>query len=154
MDTWNPNCEETNKGQTLFWVLPEKTKKICQRRWREKDDKVEKEEKNWISNKKLELTSCEFLYTNPTSLLWPLSASLINTVSCTCVIFLESQIMMMLQSDIHCMSTDVTLYETVQIWGDLPVDVITRGQSTTIFLNITPFLPWWQPHNQVILVLI
>ena len=58
MDTW---AQFANKGQTLFRVLPEKTKKICQRRWREKAEKVEKEEKNWLSNKKLELTSCEFL---------------------------------------------------------------------------------------------
>ena len=65
MDTW---AQFANKGQTLFRVLPEKTKKICQRRWREKAEKVEKEEKNWLSNKKLELTSCEFLNTNLTSL--------------------------------------------------------------------------------------
>ena len=38
----------------------------------------------------------------------------------------------------------------------LVLDVITRGQSTTVFLCIGPFLAWWQPNeqtnNQVILV--
>ena len=34
----------------------------------------------------------------------------------------------------------------------LTLDVVTRGQSTAIFLCIGPFSAWWQTINQVILV--
>ena len=55
--------------------------------------------------------------------------------------------------------TGWTNHSTFLVWFGLErrftVDVISRGQSTTIFLCIRPFLAWWhvtQPTNGVILV--
>ena len=48
--------------------------------------------------------------------------------------------------------TGWTIHSFFLVLSDLKkiftLDVITRGQSITIFLCIGPFLAWWQPSNQ------
>ena len=45
-------------------------------------------------------------------------------------------------------NTGLANYFSFLVWKKvLPMDVITLGQSTTIFLCVRPFSAWWQPND-------
>ena len=45
-------------------------------------------------------------------------------------------------------NTGLANYFSFLVWKRvLPMDVITLGQSTTIFLCVRPFSAWWQPND-------